>query len=67
MSGYEVARAVRALPGLSNVILIALTGYGSEADKARSKTAGFDFHLTKPVQVATVEDVLARALLAMHG
>jgi len=60
MDGYEVARAFRADPGLAGATLIALTGYGNAADKARSKATGFDAHLTKPVQVATIEDVLAR-------
>ncbi len=61
MSGYEVAQALRAEASLSEVVLVALTGYGSAADKALSKSAGFDLHLIKPVKIATVEDVLARA------
>jgi len=37
---------------------VALTGWGSDADKQRTKAAGFDFHLTKPVDLATIESVL---------
>jgi PAS domain S-box-containing protein len=60
MSGYEVARALRAEPRLQKVVLVALTGWGSEADKRRSWEAGFDFHLTKPVAVEQVEALLAQ-------
>lgn len=60
MSGYDVARAFRAEPAIAGATLIALTGYGNAADKARSEASGFDRHLTKPVQVDTIEDVLAR-------
>jgi CheY-like chemotaxis protein len=49
MSGYEVARRLRNLPGLRDVLLIAVTGYGSEDDRRRSIAAGFDLHLAKPV------------------
>jgi PAS domain S-box-containing protein len=60
MSGYEVAQAVRADPQLDGVRLVALTGWGGDADRARSSAAGFDAHLTKPATVAAIEDVLAR-------
>jgi signal transduction histidine kinase len=60
MSGYEVAQAVRADPQLDKVRLVALTGWGGEADRARSSAAGFDAHLTKPATVAAIEEVLVR-------
>ncbi len=60
MSGYEVAQAVRADPRLDAVRLVALTGWGGEADRARTGAAGFDAHLTKPATVAAIEEVLAR-------
>ncbi|ALK99612.1 diguanylate cyclase [Massilia sp. WF1] len=60
MSGYEVAQAVRADPRLDGVRLVALTGWGGEADRARSAEAGFDAHLTKPATVAAIEETLAR-------
>jgi len=60
MSGYDVAQAVRADPALDGVRLVALTGWGGEADRARSSAAGFDAHLTKPATAAAIESVLAR-------
>ncbi|MFO0887774.1 MAG: response regulator [Isosphaeraceae bacterium] len=50
MDGYEVARRLRADGSLGGVVLVALTGWGSEEDKRKSREAGFDFHLTKPVE-----------------
>jgi PAS domain S-box-containing protein len=49
MSGYEVATQLRRLPGMASARLIALTGYGQQRDRDRSREAGFDQHLTKPV------------------
>jgi signal transduction histidine kinase/DNA-binding response OmpR family regulator len=49
MDGYEVARRLRALPQTQSALLIALTGYGQQGDRARGKAAGFDGHLLKPV------------------
>jgi CheY-like chemotaxis protein len=59
MSGYDTARALRAMPELSGVTLVALTGWGADSDRQASKAAGFDHHLTKPVQLAVVEELLA--------
>ncbi len=59
MDGYEVARRLRGLPGLDGVIFVALTGYGQEQDRQRSKEAGFDHHLVKPVDLDGVEGLLA--------
>ena len=58
MDGFQVARALRESPQFRHIILIALTGYGQEADRKRSKEAGFDRHLVKPVQLAEVEELL---------
>jgi PAS domain S-box-containing protein len=60
MDGHEVARHFRADSALAKVVLIALTGWGSQEDKRRSKEAGFDFHLTKPVEIAGLNAVLAQ-------
>jgi two-component system CheB/CheR fusion protein len=49
MDGYEVARRLRESESNRNVILVAVTGYGLPADCLRSAEAGFDHHLTKPV------------------
>jgi CheY-like chemotaxis protein len=59
MSGYEVARSLKADPELRSGVLVALTGWGSEEDKRKCLDAGFDMHLTKPVEPAAVEQVLA--------
>ena len=49
LDGYEIARRFRAEPDSRRVLLVALTGYGSASDRDRSRQAGFDRHLTKPV------------------
>ncbi len=49
MNGYEVARALRRAPELDHPILVAVTGYGNEADVRQAMDAGFDHHLVKPV------------------
>jgi PAS domain S-box-containing protein len=60
MSGYEVAQAARRDARLDGVRLVALTGWGGEADRARTREAGFDAHLTKPATVDAIEAMLAR-------
>jgi CheY-like chemotaxis protein len=60
MDGYELARRLRALEVTSGTRLVAITGYGQEADRARSKEAGFDEHIAKPVDLATLREILAR-------
>ena len=60
MNGYEAAQALRKLPGLENIVLIALTGWGAANDRGRSREAGFDHHLTKPAELATLDGLLAR-------
>lgn len=59
MSGYEVARHLRAEPAAHGVILAALTGYGQESDRLRSLEAGFDYHITKPADPNILETLLA--------
>lgn len=58
MNGYEAAIAMRSLPGMTSAVLVALTGWGNESDRARSKAAGFDHHLTKPAEAATIARLL---------
>lgn len=58
MNGYEVARHLRGKYG-KNIFLAALTGWGQEDDRIRSKEAGFDHHLVKPVDAATLRNLLA--------
>jgi len=62
MDGYEVAQKMRELPGLRNIRLVAVTGYGRSDDRLRARDAGFDDHLTKPVEFAVLERTLARPL-----
>ena len=59
MDGYEVARRMRDLPPLANVSLIALTGWGQEEDRRRSQIAGFNYHLIKPLNLNSLESLLA--------
>jgi PAS domain S-box-containing protein len=61
MNGYEVAQAMRSFPDLSGVRLIALTGYGKSEDQQRTKAAGFDDHLVKPVDAASLAEALSHA------
>jgi CheY-like chemotaxis protein len=58
VDGYEVARQLRSRFS-GNLALVALTGWGTEQDRQRSREAGFDHHLTKPVDLAALEAVLA--------
>ena len=58
-SGYDVARELRTRQG-RDVRLIALTGWGSDEDVKRAREAGFDHHLTKPVEPAVLGRLLAR-------
>jgi signal transduction histidine kinase/ActR/RegA family two-component response regulator len=60
MNGYELARIARAQLG-DALLLVALTGYGAEADVQRAKAAGFDAHLIKPVEMQELIEVLERA------
>ncbi|MBV9121955.1 MAG: response regulator, partial [Planctomycetes bacterium] len=59
VSGYEVARQLREQLGLKKVLLVAVTGYGQEEDRRRSREAGFDAHLTKPADPAALHELLA--------
>jgi two-component system CheB/CheR fusion protein len=66
INGYEVARRLRLLPDLENLKIVAMTGYGQDADRQLAREAGFDSHLTKPVDFLEVRDLLAR-LFASPG
>ena len=58
MSGLDVARRIREAPWGANIILVALTGWGQEEDRRRTKEAGFDHHLTKPVPPDEIEELI---------
>ena len=51
MDGYEVARSIRNRPDSGRMVLVALTGYGREEDRNRSRESGFDHHFVKPVEL----------------
>jgi PAS domain S-box-containing protein len=57
-NGYEVAREIRRQQG-AQIKLVALTGWGQDGDRRRAMEAGFDFHLTKPVDPGVLNDLLA--------
>jgi PAS domain S-box-containing protein len=58
MDGYEVARAIRRMPESGNPLLVAVTGWGAAEQRLKTKQAGFDEHLTKPVDIAMIELLL---------
>jgi signal transduction histidine kinase/ActR/RegA family two-component response regulator len=60
MDGLEVARRMRQELGLTRTLLVALTGYGREADRRRSQEAGFDAHFVKPVDLDALHALLAQ-------
>ncbi len=67
INGYDMARAIRKMPALDQAVLVALTGYGAEEDRRRSREAGFDAHLVKPVDLGTLQELLARPEFAGHA
>jgi CheY-like chemotaxis protein len=58
MNGYEVAEQLRQTAPGRHALLVALTGWGQDEDKRRAVAAGFDHHLTKPVDLANLHAVL---------
>jgi PAS domain S-box-containing protein len=71
--GFEVAKRVREVPAHEAMVLVALTGYGQASDRERSRDAGFDHHLVKPVDLDELRGILAavkampRAAVATTG
>ncbi len=55
LSGYDIARRIREDPDLREVTIIGITGYGQAEDRQRSSAAGFDYHLTKPVEFQSLQ------------
>lgn len=64
MSRLDVARRIRATPSTHDVTLIAVTGWGQQQDRARTTDAGFDFHFTKPVDIAQLTQAVDSAVAA---
>ncbi|HEV2973087.1 MAG TPA: ATP-binding protein [Pirellulales bacterium] len=67
VNGYELARRVRGEPEFRDTLLVALTGYGQEADQLRSQEAGFDLHLVKPPSVSILKEVFAHPKLGRQS
>lgn len=60
LDGIETAKRLRAAPGGAAVYIAAVTGWGQEGDRARTRDAGFDLHLVKPVDIDALTQLLAR-------
>jgi CheY-like chemotaxis protein len=72
LDGYEAAKQIRQQPWGKEMVLIALTGWGQQQDRRRTQDAGFDAHLTKPVNYEAIMTVLANlsnsaSSTASHG
>jgi len=67
MDGYEVARTIRAQRWGRNMLLVAQTGWGQPEDRRRTQQAGFDAHITKPVDSATLTALLAAMDASVPG
>ena len=59
LNGYEVAQRMRKLPGGSQIVLVAVTGWGQDEDRKRSEESGFDMHLVKPVDPLALDQLIA--------
>lgn len=67
MNGYEVARALRGLSLACHPVLVALSGYGRDADRQQAKEAGFDYHLVKPADPEKLFDIMATIVATPHS
>jgi CheY-like chemotaxis protein len=59
MNGYDACRQIRQQAWATEVVIVALTGWGQDDDRRRSTEAGFNEHLVKPVDIATVKQLFA--------
>ncbi|HYJ32606.1 MAG TPA: response regulator, partial [Candidatus Binatia bacterium] len=62
MNGYDACRAIRSEPWGRDIFIIALTGWGQAEDRDRTRAAGFDLHVVKPAEPATIAEILARPI-----
>jgi CheY-like chemotaxis protein len=58
MSGFDVARKLREMPGGKEIVIVAVTGWGQPDDLARTQEAGFDHHLVKPAGLVALREIL---------
>ena len=61
LNGYDCARRIREAPWGKGMTLVAISGWGQDSDRAKSKSAGFDAHLVKPVEAVALQSVIATA------
>jgi CheY-like chemotaxis protein len=64
LNGYEVAQRLRSDPITKDVLLVAVSGYGQDEDRRRSRQAGFDHHLVKPVDLIALQRIMPSAAYA---
>ena len=64
LNGYDVARRIRQQPWGRDVVLVALTGWGQDEDRRRSQEAGFNFHIVKPLELATLEGLVTKPIMS---
>ncbi|POR53519.1 PAS/PAC sensor hybrid histidine kinase [Paraburkholderia eburnea] len=67
LSGYDVARALRAMPDSADMVVVALTGWGQEEDRRKTGAAGFDWHITKPADPEQIMRLLTRSRAELLG
>ena len=67
MSGYDVARSLRAQPASGPLTLVALTGWGQPEDRRRTAETGFDYHLVKPADLAGIQDICSLVAKRMRN
>lgn len=67
ISGYDVARVLRQRQGDRPLFLAAVTGWGQSQDRVRAMAAGFDLHVLKPTDAATIKRILQRAIARSVG
>jgi len=66
VDGLELARCLRAMPETADAVFVAVTGYGQADDKARTRDAGFDHHMTKPVKLTAIVALIDEYVRAHH-
>jgi CheY-like chemotaxis protein len=66
LNGYDAARRIRREPWGHNMLMVATTGWGKEEDRRRSKEAGFDLHMVKPIDISAVQEILASPTRTQH-
>jgi CheY-like chemotaxis protein len=62
MNGYEVARSLRSDASLKSTLLVAVTGYAQEKDRARAQESGFDYHFAKPIDIPRLVHILDQSV-----